>query len=461
MRPLTGSARALHRIRSGDEVTDSGSSTHSRRGGRRRSGRQNCKSNQRGKQYSQNGSPPAGHMQPQPDCDTGQVVTATGHTALGIRGTARAEEDSALEQSVELMASVWDLPLPMTPSVYRSLPGEISQKNDFRGACWCEGDFAPVISSPRPWPLRRGVPRQRSVDRCAESIAIWPRATVVDAVRAIALYVFQIHLSECGSALRKKLYLVQPTYRDCNGRLLKGTRLYTVSLALPALSAIVPPGWERQTCFEHFDDIDFDSDASVIAISCMGYEIFRGIEIADEFRKRGKTIIFGGFQARLSTTHLAPHCDAIVYGNPGISDLARILLDVENHSVHPVYECGVDLDYRLDYSILDPRRLVFTPVLLGVGCRNACDFCCVGSLYQGRYATRNLATVLDELTELSHTTSRLAVIDTNCYNDREYLRELCHGMIERKFHFFWGAQCTIDIGDDAETLALLRKEIGR
>src|ERR1039457_180763 len=114
MRPLTGSARALHRIRSGDEVTDSGSSTHSRRGGRRRSGRQNCKSNQRGKQYSQNGSPPAGHMQPQPDCDTGQVVTATAHTALRIRGTARAEEDSALEQSVELMASVRDLPLPMT-----------------------------------------------------------------------------------------------------------------------------------------------------------------------------------------------------------------------------------------------------------------------------------------------------------------------------------------------------------
>src|ERR1035441_266752 len=114
MRPLTGSARALHRIRSGDEVTDSGSSTHSRRGGRRRSGRQNCKSNQGGKQYSQNGSPPAGHMQPQPDCDTGQVVTATGHTLLRIRGTARAEEDSALEQSVELMASVRDLPLPMT-----------------------------------------------------------------------------------------------------------------------------------------------------------------------------------------------------------------------------------------------------------------------------------------------------------------------------------------------------------
>src|ERR1035437_10217166 len=130
MRPLTGSARALHRIRSGDEVTDSGSSTHSRRGGRRRSGRQNCKSNQRGKQYSQNGSPPASHMQPQPDCDTGQVVTATCHTALRIRGTARAEEDSALEQSVELMASVRDLPLPMTLARFSFLI--------VLGRLWCE-----------------------------------------------------------------------------------------------------------------------------------------------------------------------------------------------------------------------------------------------------------------------------------------------------------------------------------
>src|SRR5450759_4615125 len=135
MRPLTGSARALHRIRSGDEVTDSGSSTHSRRGGRRRSGRQNCKSNQRGKQYSQNGSPPAGHMQPQPDCDTGQVVTATCHTALRIRGTARAEEDSALEQSVELMASVRGLPLPMTLAGFSVLIGEPWPWRNIASAC--------------------------------------------------------------------------------------------------------------------------------------------------------------------------------------------------------------------------------------------------------------------------------------------------------------------------------------
>src|ERR1035438_5935189 len=162
MRPLTGSARSLHRIRSGDEVTDSGSSTHSRRGGRRRSGRQNCKSNQRGKQYSQNGSPPAIHIQPLPDCDTGQVVTATGHTALRIHGTFRAEEDSALEQSVELMASVPDLPLPMTlariwgvilwrrpsawPASERSVP--YPQPSRARGATYPRRGYIQVTGRP-------------------------------------------------------------------------------------------------------------------------------------------------------------------------------------------------------------------------------------------------------------------------------------------------------------------------
>src|SRR6266849_6436497 len=53
-------------------------------------------------------------MQRQPDCDTKQVVTATGYIALRIRGTTRAEEDSTLAQSVVLMASVPGLPLPLT-----------------------------------------------------------------------------------------------------------------------------------------------------------------------------------------------------------------------------------------------------------------------------------------------------------------------------------------------------------
>ena len=45
MRPLAGSAHALHRICSGDEVTDSGPARYMRGRRRRQSQRQECKNN--------------------------------------------------------------------------------------------------------------------------------------------------------------------------------------------------------------------------------------------------------------------------------------------------------------------------------------------------------------------------------------------------------------------------------
>src|SRR5208283_6244383 len=94
--------------------------------------------------------------------------------------------------------------------------------------------------------------------------------------------------------IRRKIYFIQPTYRDQNGHLLKGSSIFIHSLALPTLSAAVPPYWEKEFCLEFFEDVNYDSDASVIGISSMGYDIIHGHEIAEEFKKRGKTVIFGG-----------------------------------------------------------------------------------------------------------------------------------------------------------------------
>ena len=255
----------------------------------------------------------------------------------------------------------------------------------------------------------------------------------------------------------KKIYIVQPTYRDQNGNLLKGSRLYILSLALPALSSIIPGDWEKELCYEYFEDVDFNTDASVIGISSMGYEIFRGIELAKEFKKRGKIVIFGGFQPHISKEYIEQYCDSVVHGNPGPSDMSGILEDAEAHSLRKEYFCKTDLSYRFDYSTLDPKRVIFTPVLFGVGCRNSCDYCCIASLYKGKYRLRKFSHVMDELEYLRRRTRNIAVVDTNIYNNRDYLKKICREMIRRKFVFVWGAQSTIDIGDDATTLQLLKE----
>lgn len=257
--------------------------------------------------------------------------------------------------------------------------------------------------------------------------------------------------------MKKKIYLIHPSYRDQDGVLLKGKSLYLVSLALPAVSAIIPSDWEKQCCFEYFDDIDFETDASVIGISSMGYEIFRGVEIAKEFRRRGKIVLFGGFQPHISTAFVREQCDAVIHGNPGIPAMTGILNDALAGTLKAEYFCDIDLNYSFDYSAIDTGKILFTPVLLSIGCRNMCDYCCVGAVYKGRYRLRRLTYLIEELEQLRQTTRRIAFVDTNIYNNKEHLQSLCREMIRRKYRFIWGAQTTIDIGDDPETLALMKQ----
>jgi len=257
--------------------------------------------------------------------------------------------------------------------------------------------------------------------------------------------------------MKKKIYFIQPSYRDQNGDLLKGKNLYIVSLSLPALSGVVPEGWQKEFCYEYFNDVNFDTDASVIGISCMGYEIFRGVEIAKEFRKRGKIVLFGGFQPHISREYVEPYCDSLIHGNPGMKEMAGILNDAELNTLKKEYYCKTDLDYKFDYSVLDSVKVSFTPVLLGVGCRNNCDYCCIGAIYKGEYFLRKFSHVEEDLEYLYKKTKNIAFVDTNIYNNREYLNKICAHMINRNYNFIWGAQCTIDIGDDKEVLNNMRK----
>jgi radical SAM superfamily enzyme YgiQ (UPF0313 family) len=257
--------------------------------------------------------------------------------------------------------------------------------------------------------------------------------------------------------MKKKIYFIQPTYRDQAGNLLKGKKLYLVGLALPALSATIPDDWQKEFCYEYFDEVNFESDASVIGISSMGYDIFRGIEIATEFRKKGKIVFFGGCQPHISTKYVEKYCDSIIHGNPDLSDMSKILKDVELKTLKNEYYCRININFRFDYSILDTKKILFTPVLLSVGCKHNCDFCSTGAMYKGKYRLRNFRMIIDELEELNRTTNNIAFVDTNIYNNRKYLIKVCQEMLRRNLRFTWGAQSTIDIGDDIETLNLLKK----
>ena len=257
--------------------------------------------------------------------------------------------------------------------------------------------------------------------------------------------------------MKKKIYLVQPTYSNRDGQLFKCKSLYIYSLALPALSAAIPFDWEKDFCLECFEDVNYKTDASVIGISSMGYDLFHGYEIAQKFKKHGKIVLFGGPQIHFSHHRIDSICDSVIYGHPGPKDMARILGDIEARRLASKYHCGKEINFPFDYSVFDNKRILFMPVLTSIGCRNCCEFCCTAALYNGHYRLRRIEHVLADLQVICRRTRNAVFVDSNIYNNREYLLRLCSRIVKENIRFRWGAQCSIDIGEDSEALHLLKQ----
>jgi hypothetical protein len=257
--------------------------------------------------------------------------------------------------------------------------------------------------------------------------------------------------------VNRKIYLIQPTYRASDGRLLQGKSVFVHSCAIPALAASIPEHWARDVCLEFFEDVNYETDASVVGISSMGYDIFHGYEIANEFRRRGKVVIFGGYQAHFNRRRLHEVADSIVSGNPGPPQMARVLGDVEGGSLAPEYDAGVNVDFPFDYSALVGRRITYMPILTSVGCRHRCDFCCTAARYDGRYRLRKLTHVLGDLRALRRHTRRIGIVDSNFYSNRGYVLAFCEAVERERLDLVWGAEATSNIGEDEEVLRSLRK----
>jgi hypothetical protein len=77
-------------------------------------------------------------------------------------------------------------------------------------------------------------------------------------------------------------------------------RIFRVSM-LSALyvAASVPDDVETKIIDENVESIDLDSDADIIGISFMTFNAPRAYELAAAFKKRGKTIAFGGYHPTL------------------------------------------------------------------------------------------------------------------------------------------------------------------
>lgn len=250
-----------------------------------------------------------------------------------------------------------------------------------------------------------------------------------------------------------KILFIQSTPYYNGKMLIKKSKLYFVGLAPAILAALVTENVEFEVCLETIEDVDFESDADLIAVSGMGHAIIRSIDIAKSFKERGKTVVMGGYMASLMPEEAKKYCDSVIIGDGELA-FPKMIKDYMNGNLQPLYDMPLKvLTYPLPrYELLASKKIGdFLPVQAGRGCPNTCSFCSVYCLYRGRYLKRNIGEVVRDLKKIRDLGYRkFLLLDDNIFSDIPYLLELC-GEI-KKLSMKWLSQCSISIADNKEVL---------
>ena len=258
----------------------------------------------------------------------------------------------------------------------------------------------------------------------------------------------------------KKLLLIQPSPYEKDGKVIKKKKLYFTGLALPLLAALTPDDWETELIYEVIEDVPFDTDADLIGVSTMGHGVIRSIDIAKEYRRRGKTVILGGYMASIMPEEAVKYCDSLIIGDAELV-WQQMLSDFENGKLKKTYEKPLEGNWYSTpsprFDLLEGKNLGdFLPVQAGRGCPNSCSFCSVSCLYSGRYVKRPLPEVIRDIEQIkSLGYKKILLLDDNIFSDRKYLDSLLDTLI--KLDISWMSQCEITIGKDDELLEKLQK----
>ncbi len=252
-----------------------------------------------------------------------------------------------------------------------------------------------------------------------------------------------------------KIYFIQPTPYYGDKKLIKKSRLYFTGLAPAVLAALIPHD-QFQLCFETIEDVDFDTDADLIAISGMGHAIIRSIDIAKGFKSMGKTVVMGGYMASLMPEEAKQYCDSVVVGD-GEESFVRMVEDYKAGNLQPFYNMPLSrLSYPLPrYDLLTSKKIGdFLPVQAGRGCPHSCSFCSVYCLYRNSYLKRDIDEVVRDIKEVKRLGfKRFLLLDDNIYSDKVYMTRLCEeiGKLDMK----WMSQCSVSVADDERMLKTL------
>lgn len=223
-------------------------------------------------------------------------------------------------------------------------------------------------------------------------------------------------------------------------------------------AATIPGNIDIDFIDENLETIDFDDDVDFVGISMMlTVQVKRGWEIADNYRKRGIKVIFGGIATMLHAEETMEHADSVFLGEAE-GRMEQVFSDFNHDRLHPCYDFlnerpDIDLVGTARRDILNRKLYNFKGVQMvdlvhaSRGCRFNCYPCAVSYLGGRVFRPRPIDKAVAEIAGIDN--NRLFIVDNSLAQDTKWEMDLFREMIPLKKNW-----CSHPIEDNPEVLDL-------
>ncbi len=267
-----------------------------------------------------------------------------------------------------------------------------------------------------------------------------------------------------------KIYLVAPKNPESFwtfDRILPSLRKRCVfpNLSLPTVAALTPPGHEVVLCDENVEPVDFGVDADIVGIT--GYVVHKAriLQIAAEFRRRGKLIVVGGPFASLCPEELRGRVDVVFMGEAEYT-WPRFLEDYAKGAWQPEYRQD-EKPSMLDspaprFDLLKVDRYRTLTIQFARGCPYSCEFCDIIVMYGRRPRTKSVPQVLAEVSAIHRLgIVNIFVVDDNFIGNKKEAKALLAALGDwqrrRGYPIEFMTEVSLNVAQDDELLRLMKE----
>ncbi|HEX4192170.1 MAG TPA: radical SAM protein [Stellaceae bacterium] len=237
--------------------------------------------------------------------------------------------------------------------------------------------------------------------------------------------------------------------------------VWVADLSVATVAGFVPREWDIRIADESIAPADLDAAVDFVAITGKVTQRTRMIELAREFRRRGRTVLIGGSFATLTPDDMRPHADILVTGE--IEEIApRLFADLASGQWEDSYDGGMADITRTPLPRWDlyPSGQALQGALQTTrGCPFSCEFCDVIE-YQGRKQRhKTVDQVIAELDLLYSTGFRqVFLVDDNFTVHRRWAHTVVDALAAWNARHAddpvtFATQASIDLARDEELMA--------